>query len=429
MNIFYADNFRGFTNTFIPLKDVNFFVGENSTGKTSIMSLIYLLSNYKFLLSTDFNTEEVKLGFFNDIVNKGKKIFTIGFFSDEIFYKKADHGAMLISFKNREGVPFVTKIRYLYKGYEITIIVTNDQEIKYRFEKFPISLQKVDDFLNYFKSWVAFRSRKKYKKFEEKLANTFELKIFELIAFVGLNISRKLDIEINPFHRLLNTNIKWIAPIRAKPKQTYDNYKIDFSPEGEHIPYLLKNVLQKKSDDERNKFKKLIESFGKESNMFNSISVNNFGNDFVSPFEINIILDSNSFKISNVGYGVSQVLPIVIETILNKDNTWFAIQQPEVHLHPKAQAALGEFFYLTCSKFNQKYIIETHSDYIIDRFRINLRNNLNNNISAQLLFFERSQDGNKIHQIEINDNGEYSEEQPKSFREFFILEEMKILGF
>ncbi len=50
----YIDNFRGFDDTYIPLKEVNFFVGENSTGKTSILSLINLLYDYSFWLRPDF---------------------------------------------------------------------------------------------------------------------------------------------------------------------------------------------------------------------------------------------------------------------------------------------------------------------------------------------------------------------------------------
>ncbi|MBC7552880.1 MAG: AAA family ATPase [Taibaiella sp.] len=49
MKVLYVNNFRGFKKTFLNLKNVNFFVGENSTGKTSLLKLIRILSNDIFL--------------------------------------------------------------------------------------------------------------------------------------------------------------------------------------------------------------------------------------------------------------------------------------------------------------------------------------------------------------------------------------------
>ena len=49
----YADNFRGFSNTYIPLVDVNFLVGENSTGKMSALDLLRVFSNPGLSLGVD----------------------------------------------------------------------------------------------------------------------------------------------------------------------------------------------------------------------------------------------------------------------------------------------------------------------------------------------------------------------------------------
>ena len=69
MKLLYVNNFRGFSDTFIPVADVNFFVGENSTGKSSIMYLINLLGSPEFWLTQNFNNDEVELGNFKDIVS------------------------------------------------------------------------------------------------------------------------------------------------------------------------------------------------------------------------------------------------------------------------------------------------------------------------------------------------------------------------
>ena len=43
MKTLYLDNYKGFVKTFIPCLDVNFFVGENSTGKTAILNLLNII--------------------------------------------------------------------------------------------------------------------------------------------------------------------------------------------------------------------------------------------------------------------------------------------------------------------------------------------------------------------------------------------------
>ena len=55
MKTLYLDNYKGFVKTFIPFLDVNFFVGENSTGKTAILNLLNILSTPSFWISPEFN--------------------------------------------------------------------------------------------------------------------------------------------------------------------------------------------------------------------------------------------------------------------------------------------------------------------------------------------------------------------------------------
>ena len=221
--------------------------------------------------------------------------------------------------------------------------------------------------------------------------------------------------------------LQWIAPIRSKPKRTYDGYKVDFSPEGDHIPYMIGKILKQKSLAKI--FNPFLEKFGKESGLFENIRVKRFGRETDAPFELDVVFGETPMRISNVGYGVSQALPIVVEFFLKPHNYWFAIQQPEVHLHPKAQAAFGDLIFTMANSEKKKFFIETHSDYMIDRFRLNYRKKQSTpKIKSQVLFFERHKVGNKLSPIEINEKGNYSENQPEQFREFFIREELSLLG-
>ena len=107
---------------------------------------------------------------------------------------------------------------------------------------------------------------------------------------------------------------------------------------------------------------------------------------------------------------------------------YFLIQQPEVHLHPKAQAELSSLFAQLANIGNQSFLIETHSDYLVDRARIEIRRG---NIKAEdvsLIFLEPKKNVVKVHNISFDKMGNMIG-VPPHFREFFLLESDRLMGF
>ena len=85
----------------------------------------------------------------------------------------------------------------------------------------------------------------------------------------------------------------------------------------------------------------------------------------------NLLLD-----IPDVGFGISQVLPILVEGMMAPPSSTIIMEQPEIHLHPKMQAELADLFIDILqlqtkrkSSIKKYLIIETHSEYIIKRIR------------------------------------------------------------
>lgn len=71
---------------------------------------------------------------------------------------------------------------------------------------------------------------------------------------------------------------------------------------------------------------------------------------------------------SNVGFGVGFVLPIIVSGLLAKEGDCMIVENPELHLHPKAQSDLA-LFLSVISKAGVQVIIETHSDHIVNGVR------------------------------------------------------------
>jgi predicted ATPase len=71
---------------------------------------------------------------------------------------------------------------------------------------------------------------------------------------------------------------------------------------------------------------------------------------------------------AHVGTGVSQVLPILVLGLLSQFDDTIVIEHPELHLHPRVQSRLADFF-LFLALTGRQVLVETHSEYIINRLR------------------------------------------------------------
>lgn len=434
MKYLFVDNFRGFTKTLLPIRDVNFFVGENSTGKTSLLGLLNLISGTHFWFTQKFDTEEVEFGNYEDIVSVNsldRSYFRIGFIETiqpEEENKDLTCEGFLLTYRKEEGMPVVSRYTYADKTRQVTVRFS-DGNVWCKGEALREVSEDFEHINRVFLNWV--------DEHEERHGGYTRVKDIEYshrdnLLMVSSIVEDTLHKETR--HRLRGLylptpfeHVAWLAPIRTKPQRTYDKYDVGFSPEGEHTPYLIKKLLT--SEKSAQKFSQFVQEFGKTSGLFESISVKKYGRSTTAPFELDIILNRRALKIGNVGYGVSQSLPIIVELFSRPEKTWFAIQQPEIHLHPRAQTALGDVFFNLAVMENKKFVVETHTDFIIDRFKLNYRKkNITHKPDAQIVFFERTSDGNVLHPIKVLEDGELSDEQPEAYREFFVREQMRLLG-
>lgn len=435
MDLLYADNYRGFSDSLIPLKDVNFFVGENSTGKTSILSILKVLHSQEFWFNGDFSVPGMEFGFFDDIVSKNSKqkdSFTVGLLTKSQDERNKFMNAFAIRFLNVDSSPFPKEIRYTYSDFDIHL-KSSKASIHYKLNRGPNFNQDNKD--EVFRNWISeFKTAKKgFKQFKVGPIRQIFHKPYSVINYMShIILSKDLANKaqpirsIDPVTELFSLTANWTAPIRSKPKGLYQGHKVTPSPEGDHAPFVLKKILKDTSKGAVT-FRDNLKEFGKESGLFDTIKTKPFGKGPTAPFELNVSFGSIDFKLNTVGYGISQILPILTETMLNRSSKLFIIQQPEVHLHPRAQAAFGEVINKENENSKKRFCVETHSDFVIDRFRLCLSKRKQNTSSAQVLFFERVGSNNRVTSIKIDKKGRYSENQPDAFREFFLKEQLNLL--
>lgn len=81
------------------------------------------------------------------------------------------------------------------------------------------------------------------------------------------------------------------------------------------------------------------------------------------------MFDGHTYRATNVGFGLSYALPVVLALIMSKPGSLVIIENPEAHLHPKGQSYLGRLIALAAMAGVQ-VIIETHSDHLLNGIRV-----------------------------------------------------------
>ena len=191
-----------------------------------------------------------------------------------------------------------------------------------------------------------------------------------------------------------------------------------------------------RNQKEWKRLKAMLESFGQSSGLFDEVSIKQLGRKESEPFQVHVRKYSGKLKgprrnLIDVGYGVSQVLPVIFEILRArrlKTAPLLLLQQPEVHLHPSAQAALGSLFCQSASQQSQ-LVVETHSDHLLDRVRMDVRDRATtlHPDDVSILFFERDRLDVRIHSLRIDDQGNVLS-APSGYRQFFMDETRRSLG-
>lgn len=425
------------------LAPLTLLVGENSTGKTSFLALIRALWDVAIAERVpDFREEPYDLGSFREIAhNRGARgsraeSFEASFETTPPRTSDLPRGVThSMRFAERNGAPYPVE-RGLSVGDSWCTLNLQDRTK-------PIFLVGTNG-----KTW-------KYSIGDFYLSNDaalfpLSIPLFDIPTEPGRKISPAAFVKLLSDEQPGEADYKGIqqlenavsihlyseqrpfasAPVHSRPRRTYDPIRPSRDPEGESTPSYLAE-LYRREPTRWNHLKQSLEEFGNASGLFHEIAIKSFGNSAGSPFQVEVRkFDSGKRglrrNLIDVGYGVSQALPVLTELSRVDSPPILLLQQPEVHLHPSAQAALGT---LLCQVSGQskQLMVETHSDYIVDRVRMGVRDNIIRPENVSILFFERFGLDVKIHSLEVDELGNVLN-APPSYGQFFMEELDRSVG-
>ena len=255
-----------------------------------------------------------------------------------------------------------------------------------------------------------------FKKIKETLTEEYAF-AFDRWPFFLMEVTRYID-------DVFTTGIKYLGPLRDEPRPLYPlapgNDPYDIGIKGEHTAAIfdlykdhsitcIKPTLfaspQIEPEISTTTLRDAIMEWLKYLDVASNITTEDKGK---IGHELKVIpKDSNKGQdLTHVGVGVSQVLPILVMCLLAKEDTTIIIEQPELHLHPKVQSLLADFF-LSMALLGKQCIIETHSEYFLNRLRFRAAAAKGDRISSllKIYFAEKKEGSSNFREVEVNKYG------------------------
>ena len=219
--------------------------------------------------------------------------------------------------------------------------------------------------------------------------------------------------------------ILYIGPMREYPERFFSfsgNQTNYVGKSGKFVPDILitdKELLAKVN----NWFDRL--EMGYELKI---ASLNDFSSDLQELFALRLYSKPSGVHvgITDVGFGISQVLPVIVQSVLAKGST-VLIEQPEYHLHPRLQAEIGDLFIESALDRRNNFIIETHSEHLILRILKRIRQTSEGelpegltpitpaDVSVIYIYPMKDGSGSKVVQIPVTEDGDFAVLWPDGF--------------
>ena len=433
-------NFKAFKEVEIELKPITILVGPNNSGKSSLIQSIILIQQTLMGSGNNvINTSGQKFGSFSELVNqksdKKEIVFRLDF-SDktciEFGVVEEDNYLFIKDFLCKTDTFRYSLNDLSIKDYDKEYI-KNPKKCNITFDENILKHKKILEFdaepIFYRDSFFlkinsVGDSNKFINKHITKLVSESTLNKDVAVENIIRSLSFYNDVvkSSNDFYQKIKNNfnnIKYIGPIRHAANRSYEmGSYTDVGPMGEHAVQILANDAQLKDDVGKNfRDMDIADTFEISS----SNGEKNFG------FIVKTKIADKGVNFADVGCGTSQILPIIVQSLMPHEESLIIIEQPEVHLHPKVQADLADFFIKAASK-NKKFLLETHSDYFIERIRYNIMTGDIHTEDVAIYYIEQNEAEkcSTITTININSNGQYSNLPDDYITNFRLKETRKI---
>lgn len=452
-------NFKAIRESFeVDLNGINIIAGQNSGGKSSlIQAILFLKQNMDDKQDSDslkFNQPLLSLGRFNDVVSRSvnngalkfsfiidiqeinkSRLFNLYFgrrSKERELYERINHVEYSVSF---ESVKQKDGHNIYIKEASLNVIFKDDSNSKLSFQrinrsgnKYNIEIENQN--VNETTNADIFEIRNNNKNSSKLTISVGDILLRNQSRFRFRSNTQSVQSPLLDFVRQIIEekfgNIHYIGPLRESPKNYYyfeDGGSNQVGINGEFTPqFLAKNR-------DRSSFTHTLHEDSLETelkngtilsntkywlcNYFNLASDISLDKDSSGVlYKINLSLPNSDAKVSinNVGFGISQLLPIIVQSMsLNKESI-LILEQPEIHLHPTVQAKLFDFL-VSLNKKGITTFVETHSDHLVTRMRRRVAESevgLENHVNLVFVEYDHEKSHTKYTKMPLDSLGNFN---------------------
>ena len=242
--------------------------------------------------------------------------------------------------------------------------------------------------------------------------NTIDVKPFRCYGVVNSTGPLEEFLPLRNAFEDLFSRVRHLGPLRRDPQHHYNwgsYHPEDVGQHGENmIPSLLSGRVRLLSIEEQ------ILNWLQRLELIDSYDLHPTSDGQEYEFLVQQYKDGPKVRLTDIGFGVSQVLPVLTLCYYAPEGSILILEQPEAHLHPKAQSELADVLIDVVKNRNIQVILESHSEHLLLRL---MRRIAEEEISADQTAFHfcKIEDGNfKAEQLKVDEYGNISN-WPKDF--------------
>lgn len=213
------------------------------------------------------------------------------------------------------------------------------------------------------------------------------------------------------------TSTEYLGPLRAEPKSAYVWAGTNASGVGKGGEYAVEALLASRKDGITVEAR--VATWLRDLGLVDSLSIDELvpGSGHFRVL-VKTTAESAPVPITKVGFGISQVLPVLVlcSLAMNKENeiSILILEQPELHLHPKAQMELADVLVEVANSGKVQIILESHSEHLLMRLQRRIAEKAIEKDDVALYFCTKPGDEAHLKELELNNFG-YITNWPQDF--------------
>jgi predicted ATPase len=387
------ENFKSWREVNAPLAPITGFFGTNSSGKSSLLQALLLMkqsaenSDIKQVLEFGSEKSLIQLNSFQEIIwqSDTSKLLLLGLaWKPKYPIKKTSpfHKGLL----EIKEIHFQSSI----KSVKDTILVHSFQ---YTYDNMVFAIQKKDSEIMFEKFYSVFDTQNPISKndYLADLQTSFETAL---------------------------SDISYLGPLRDYPKRFYSWSGAAPSNVGKQGENTISALLAARVGGNKVgniSLENYIAEKLKELGLIDSFRIVELGGG-TNVFRVLVqrTPESPEVSLTDVGFGVSQVLPVLVLCYYVPEGSTILLEQPELHLHPSVQSGLADIFIDAYQKRGVQIILESHSEHLLRRLQRRIAEEKILPTDVNLYFCSLEKGESKLEALELDEYGNIHN-YPKDF--------------